>query len=640
MHTRFNLAAGALALIAGFQAIAADQETETVVVTATRIPTRSNDLLSDVSTIDREQLDLSGANTLPELLATLPGIQVTSNGGIGSNGSFSLRGTNTNQTLVLIDGQRMSSATTGAAALEHLPLEQVERIEVLRGPASSLYGSDAIGGVIQVFTRQREGAPAPSVSLGVGTYRTQQGSVAYGGKSGGTSFNIQAGWEGSNSFSSIKEAKGGFFDMFHPDNDSYRNNNLSARFSHKFDDSLSFGGEILHIDATKHFDATNCDDFATVCTANYDNRQRQQLSSYSAHVAYRAAPTLKTSLRIGRSLDNTLNWRFDPAAVVQETEQRYDTRQDHLVWQNDFALSPASKLMAAAEWRKVHVDSTQTFIQSNQTTRSLVLGYQGNFGGHSLQASARLDDIERLGSHNNGSLAYGYHLNDALTARFALGTAFHAPTFNDLYWPLDLVNFFQGNPNLKPERSRNKEVGLSYERAGTVAGVTLYHNTVEDLIDYVQGVAPSYIGTMANVNNATLKGASLNFSHRTGNWEFLTNIDILSAKDSETGKTLQRRAKQTGVVEVRHYLGNLSLGVQARGVSSRYNNSANTQKLGGYGLLNLDANYHFDHDWSVFAKINNLFDRDYTLVRSTLNPYNDYATPGRNLFVGVRYQPK
>ena len=329
MHTRFNLAAGALALIAGFQAIAADQETETVVVTATRIPTRSNDLLSDVSTIDREQLDLSGANTLPELLATLPGIQVTSNGGIGSNGSFSLRGTNTNQTLVLIDGQRMSSATTGAAALEHLPLEQVERIEVLRGPASSLYGSDAIGGVIQVFTRQREGAPAPSVSLGVGTYRTQQGSVAYGGKSGGTSFNIQAGWEGSNSFSSIKEAKGGFFDMFHPDNDSYRNNNLSARFSHKFDDSLSFGGEILHIDATKHFDATNCDDFATVCTANYDNRQRQQLSSYSAHVAYRAAPTLKTSLRIGRSLDNTLNWRFDPAAVVQETEQRYDTRQDH-----------------------------------------------------------------------------------------------------------------------------------------------------------------------------------------------------------------------------------------------------------------------------------------------------------------------
>ena len=131
-----------------------------------------------------------------------------------------------------------------------------------------------------------------------------------------------------------------------------------------------------------------------------------------------------------------------------------------------------------------------------------------------------------------------------------------------------------------------------------------------------------------------------NFSHRTGNWEFLTNIDILSAKDSETGKTLQRRAKQTGVVEVRHYLGNLSLGVQARGVSSRYNNSANTQKLGGYGLLNLDANYHFDHDWSVFAKINNLFDRDYTLVRSTLNPYNDYATPGRNLFVGVRYQPK
>jgi vitamin B12 transporter len=270
----------------------------------------------------------------------------------------------------------------------------------------------------------------------------------------------------------------------------------------------------------------------------------------------------------------------------------------------------------------------------------MLLGYQGNFGDHSLQASARVDDIERLGSHNNGSLAYGYHVNDALIARFAVGTAYHAPTFNDLYWPLDLVNFFQGNPNLKPEKSKNKELGLSYERVGTVASMTLYHNKVVDLIDYAPGVAPSYIGTMANVNSATLKGASLSFSHRMGRWEFRSNIDILSAKDDATGKTLQRRAKQTGVVEVRNHQENFSLGAQLQGVSRRYNNSANTQKLGGYGLLNLDAEYHLERDWSLFARINNLLDKEYTLVRSTLSPYNDYATPRRNLFIGIRYQPK
>lgn len=641
MHPHFRQAVLAATLTTLFCPTSSfASELAPIVVTATRTPTRSNDLLSDISIVDREQLDRSGANTLPELLATLPGIQTASNGGRGASASISLRGTNTNQTLVLVDGQRMSSATTGAAALEHIPMEQVERIEILRGPASSLYGSDAIGGVIQIFTRQGEGAPAPRFSLGAGSYGTRLGSVAYGGQNGNTRFNLQAGWEESNSFSSIKEAKGGLYDMFNPDDDSYRNGNLSGRFSHRLSDQLSIGGEMLHIDAKKRFDSTNCDDFGTVCTAAYDNRQRQQLSSYSAHLTYRVAPSWKTLLRVGQSQDKTLNWRFDPTALVQETRQRYDTVQDQLVWQNDFILSPANKLMSALEWRQVRVDSTQTFTHTSQTTRSLVLGYQGHLAAHSLQASARIDGIERLGSHNNGSLAYGYHFNDAWTARAGVGTAFHAPTFNDLYWPLDLVNFFQGNPNLKPERSRNKEAGLSYERAGTVAAVTFFHNKVENLLDYAPGVAPSWIGTYANLNSASIKGASFSYARRAGHWEFRSNLDLLSAKDDETGNTLQRRAGRTGAVEVRRHLGQFSLGAQLQGVGSRYNNSANTQKLPGYGLLNLDANYHLDHDWSLWARINNLFDKDYTLVRSTMGPYNDYATPGRNLFIGLRYAPK
>lgn len=641
MHLHFRLAATAAAVASLPYPIASiANELAPIVVTATRTPTRSNDLLSDVSIIDREQLDRSGANSLPELLGMLPGIQTTSTGGVGSTSSISLRGTNTNQTLVLIDGQRMSSATTGATALEHIPLEQVDHIEILRGPASSLYGSDAIGGIIQIFTRAGEGAPAPRFSIGTGTYRTRTGSVAYGGQSGDTRFNLQAGWDESNSFSSIKAPKGGLFEMFNPDKDSYRNGNLSARFSHRLNADVSFGGEMLYIDANKRFDSTNCDDFATVCTANYNNHQQQQLSSYAAHVAYRISPVWKTMLRFGQSQDKTLNWRYDPTAVVKETRQRYDTTQDQLTWQNDFALTPTDKLMAAIEWRQARVDSTQTFTHTEQTTRSLVLGYQGNFGAHSLQASARADDIERLGNHNNGSLAYGYHLADDWTARLGVGTAFHAPTFNDLYWPLDMVNFFQGNPNLKPERSRNKEVGVSYQRTDTSASLTLYHNKVKDLLDYVPGVAPAWIGTYGNINNATLKGATFSYARRAGNWEYRANLDYLNAKDDETGNTLQRRANRTGTVELRHYFGQFSLGAQAQGVSSRYNNPANTQLLNGYGLLNLDAGYRLDRDWSLFAKINNLFDKEYTLVRSTMSPYNDYATPGRNMFIGIRYSPK
>jgi vitamin B12 transporter len=643
MHVPLRRAGLASALLLALPVHAAEPllaALDTVFVTATRTPTRSDDLLSDVTVVDREQLDRLGADTLPDLLARLPGIQMTHNGGRGATGSLSLRGTNTNQTLVLIDGQRMSSATTGATAIEHLPVDQIERIEILRGPASSLYGSDAIGGVIQVFTRAGDGAPAPRVSVGAGSYRTRQGSVGYGGQVGDTRFNLQAGWEDSDGFSTIRAPKGGLYDMYNPDDDGYRNSNLSARFSHRVNEDLSIGADLLHIDAKKQFDSTNCDDFGFTCTANYDNRQRQRLSSYAANISYRLNASWKTLLRVGQSQDRSTNWRHDPTATRYEVRQHYDTTQNQVTWQNDFVLLPGQRLMAALEWRDVRVDSTQVFTQTSQATRSLVLGYQGRFGDHSLQASARADHIERLGGHDTGSLAYGYHLDDAWTLRAGVGTAYHAPTFNDLYWPLDQVNFFEGNPNLKAERARTREIGIGYERAGTSAGLTFFHNRVRDLLDYVPGTAPTWIGTYGNLNSATLKGASFQFARRSGPWEYRAALDWLSAKDDETGNTLQRRAPRTGTLELRRQFGELNVGAQLQGVSSRYNDRANTQQLDGYGLLNLDANYRLDRDWTLFARLNNALDKEYTLVRSTMSPYNDYATAERNVFVGVRYAPR
>ena len=639
MNPRFTLAVGALALVAVLPAFA-DDDAARVVVTATRQATRSSELLSDVSVVDKEQIEQAGAQSLPDLISTLPGIQVTRNGGAGSSGSISLRGTNSNQALVLVDGQRLSSATTGTTALEHIPLDQIDRIEVLRGPASSLYGSDAIGGVVQIFTAQGSGAPAPTFNAGVGSYGTAIGSAAYGGTVGDTSFRLQAGWEGSDGFSSIRAPRGGLYEMYNSDNDKYGNRNFSATVKQKVSDDLSFGGTLLHIDSYKHFDSSNCDDWGMVCSADFDNRQKQRLSTYSAHVAYRLAPAWKSMVRVGRSQDKTLNYRFDPTAAVVRSELHYDTTQDQIVWQNDFSLSPGNTIMASVERLKVQVDSTQTFTENEQTTRSYVLGYQGHFDSHSLQASARVDEIQRQGKHGTGSLAYGYHFDDTVSARVAAGTAFHAPTFNDLYWPLDPVNFFQGNPNLKPEQSRNLEVGLGYERVATRAAITAYRNKIENLIDYVPGVAPNWIGTMGNVSRATLQGVSLSAAHRSGDWEFSGNLDFLSAKNDDTGNTLQRRARQTGFVEVRRHFGLANVGVQAQGVSRRFNNPANTQVLSGYGLVNIDLSYAFERDWRFVAQLNNVFDRDYTLVRSTLSPYNDYGTPGRNFFVGLRYQPK
>jgi vitamin B12 transporter len=632
------IAAALAALTLPHHALAAEDEAA-VIVTATRIPTRTSEVLSDVSTLTRADIEHAGNITLPELLESLPGIQVTANGGRGATGSLFLRGSNSTHALVLIDGQRVSSATMGLTAIEQLPIEQIERIEILRGPASSLYGADAIGGVIQIFTRHGEGSPKPSVFLGAGRYGTTVASLAYGGTSGDTRFHVQAGREHSAGFSDIKEARGGTYDMYNPDRDGYDNRNLTASIEQKVVAGLTLGADYFYTRGTKHFDSTNCSSsFPWPCTADFDNRLIQTLDSASVHGDYQIAGGWKTSLRVGQSRDRMTNWMFDPVGSVT-TEPHYETRNNQVTWQNDIAVA-GGKLMAAAEWRGVHVDSTQALVEHDQDTRAMILGYQKWLGDHSLQASGRTDSISRLGRHNTGSFAYGYRLTDHWIARGSLGTAFHAPTFNDLYWPLDLTNFYQGNPDLKPEKARNRDLGLNYEAAGVSAGATLYYNSITNLIDYMPGTAPTFIGTMGNVNNATLKGATFQYQRRTGDWDWNAAYDVLSARDDSTGRFLQRRAPRTGHMEVRRRMGALDLGGQVAATSRRFNDPANTQTLGGYTVVNLTAGYRLDRDWSVQAKLGNLFNKDYVVVRSTLTPYNDYAVTGRSLFVGLRYAPR
>lgn len=644
MNIRLSAAAVAVASLFPFSvpgAIAKDIDTPqlgTVVVTATRIPTRIGDVLSDVTVVEREDIERVGGATLPELLGTLPGVQVTTSGGRGASGTLSIHGSNSNHVLVLIDGLRVSSATLGTTAIEHVPLDQIERIEVLRGAASSLYGSDAVGGVIQIFTRGSAGAAAPSLSFGVGRYGTVSASAGYGARSETTRYNVVVAGEHSDGFGSIRAPNGGFIDPFNPDRDPYDNSSIGANVSHKLTGDLEVGANLMRIDANKHFDAASCDAAFTVCTGAFDSHMRSRLQSVGGNVKYRVLPTWTSSLRVAQTQDRSFNWLFDPVSAVVSRE-RFDTRQDQAFWENEVdALG--GKFLGSAEWRKEKVSATQDFVHDERTTRSAILGYQRWFGNHSVQASGRVDDIARAGTHRTGALAYGYRFADGWLARASVATAFHAPTFNDLFWPLDQVNFFRGNPDLKPERARNREVGISYDKGSVSAGLTLYHNRVTDLIDFAPGVAPSFIGTMDNVSAATLKGATFHYGQHSGPWSWKFAYDLLNARNDDTGNWLQRRAPRTGSLEVRRDFDRFDAGVQVTGTGTRYNDPANTQTLGGYMLVNVDANVQLNRDWSLQGRINNLFDRDYVLVRTTFAPTSDYVTPGRFLFVGVRYAPK
>ncbi|MDD5248734.1 MAG: TonB-dependent receptor [Rhodocyclaceae bacterium] len=618
----------AVALANAFIATAQAADDAAVVVTATRTPTRASEILSDVSVITRDDIERSGQSTLAEVLQAQPGVQIWTNGGPGAVASVSIRGSSPQHTVVLLDGQRLSSATVGTTAFEHLPLNQVERIEILRGPASALYGADAIGGVIQIFTRKSTGAPRVAADFGVGSYRTDSGSVNYGGAVGDTNFNLDAGYLHSGGFSATKPGAYGF----NPDRDGYDNRNFSARVAQRIASDHEIGADVFYSDGKTHYDAANCDPTFTVCTNAFDNHQTQTLSSYSVHARDRFLPHWTSQLRIGRSEDSMTSYSLDPLAGTVGG-QSFRTVQDQFSWQNDI-VTDAGKIMLATERRAERVDSNAVaFTVGERTTNSFLAGYQAWFGKHSLQVGARRDDISQFGAHSSGSFAYGYQLTSAWRASLATGTAYRAPTFDDLYWPVDFSTFYVGNPNLRPERARNREAGIVYEEGDRRVSLTHFENRVSDLITFGDAAAPAFFITTVNVGRAMLKGDTVAYSDAFGRWKTRIAYDALSARDMDTNLYLMRRAKQHGTAELRYDGGNWDAGAQLVATGPRFDDAANTRTMAGFGLVNIDGRHALGRDWSLVGRINNLFNRRYELVQG-------FNTPGANLFVGFRYLPK
>jgi len=612
---------------------------EEVVVTATRVPTVLNQLLGDVTLLTRSDIERSGAQTLTDLLARLPGLQVSPDSVRGANASVFIRGANHAHTLVLVDGQRISSATVGATAVQHLPLEQIERIEVLRGPASSLYGSDALGGVIQIFTRGARGPVGPSASTQVGSFGSSSTNLAYVGQIDQTRYRLQVGRDYSSGINDIKAPKGGYYDPYNPDRDGYQQSNVGLNLTTQLA-QIQLGLNFMQSRAVKHSDNANCDPsdwVGSTCTTAFDNRDRHQLSSLAVHAAYSFNPDWRSTLRLGQSQDDLTSWLFNPAGVGAYAEN-YLTRQNQLAWQNDVRVGPGL-LMVALERRTVSVKSSQALDVRGQTTDSLALGYQATLGSHLWHLSARRDEISRLGPQEAYSLAYGYRMTPALTARAAVGTGFRAPSFNDLYWPVDRANFYQGNPSLRPETSRNQELALAFDSGSSKASVAVYRNRVKDLIAY-QWDDASNMGTMVNLASSTLKGISLQGAQTVGAWRIDGHFDLLSAHDDATGKTLQRRVPRVTRLDFSRRWQQWDGGVSLQGFSHRFNDTANRQRLPGYALLGLRATYAVSPSLRLIGTVSNALGKDYAVLRVSSAPYNDYATGGRAVYLGLRYQPQ
>ena len=616
MHPRFTQAAGVIALFAAFPAIAADRESEIVVVTATRQAQRANELLTDVTVISRDEIESAGQTTLPQLLALQPGIEYSASGGPGSNSGLFIRGSNTEHTLVLIDGMRVNSATLGTTSLSRIPLSQIDHIEILRGPASALYGSEAIGGVVQIFTKHGNGAPTYNFEAAYGTYHTSKLSAGVSGQNDGLKYSLQASFDDTDGFSNIRNPNN---NSYNGDKDGFRDSSFSGNLAYRFNNDHEIGLNAFTSTGKNSYDG------GYKASAVKDYRNDITVSSYSLYSRNQILPGWKSTVRLGRGTDDAsyVNNGVEFSAVK--------TDQDQVSWQNDISL-PLGKALLAAEWLDQKLVASQGYDKTERTIRSLLAGWNASAGAHRWQLNLRRDDISQTGAKTTGALAYGYQISDELRASASYGTAYKAPSMNDLYFP-NTAFVGRGNPDLKPEFARNREASLHYETASHQASVTYFDNRIDELIQWAETPAGSWFYVPQNVASAKITGWTLAYKGSLGPFSLRAGIDLQNPRDQATNNVLARRARHHANLGLDYSNGSWTLGGEIVGTGARFSDVENTQRMGGFTLTNLSATYRIDQNLSLFGRINNLFDRRYELIR-------DYGVPGINALVGIRYQPK
>lgn len=577
----------------------------TTLVTATRVAQPLTDVVADVSIVDRTTIERSGAVGLADVLARLPGVGIVRNGGPAASTSVYLRGAETRFTAVFVDGVRVDSQSTGGANWQAIPLSQIDRVEVLRGPAAAVYGSDAIGGVVQIFTRRGEEGFAPSIELGLGTHGTRKVAASLSGKGGAVDYSLGVSRETSDGFNAQPKAN--------PDRDGYRSNNVSGSVGWQLNAAHRLEATLLNSDTNAQYDAF---------TPGNDDRTEQKLQTLGMKWSARWSDVYSSQVSVGRSNDR---YETQPSPYVTETSVT------SYLWQNNFKLGD-NLLTAALERREDKLDNTSTFPAiSDRSQNALALGYGLRSGDHNLQLNVRRDDDSEFGGKSTGSAAYAYGFAPNWRALVSAGTAFRAPT---LYQRFSMY----GEPSLQPETSKNIELGLKYAAQGNAFSVAAYRNRVTNLINYVSGPGAcangvgAFAGCFGNTGKAEYTGVSLAGSTHIGMAVMNGSMDFQNPKDLGTGLQLARRAKQSAKLGVDVPVAGWNLGAEAEWVGKRFDDARNTKPLSGYGLLNLSVNKALTKDWSLVGRVDNLTDRDYEMAMG-------YATGGRTVYVGVKWAP-
>ncbi|CAN7614557.1 TonB-dependent vitamin B12 receptor [Aquipseudomonas alcaligenes] len=597
---------------------AAPLELDEQVVTATRSEQPVRASLAATTVIDRAAIERSQASSVPELLRKVPGVTLSNNGGPGKNTTLFMRGSESDHVLVLIDGVKVGSVSAGLTAFQDLPVELIERIEVVRGPRSSLYGSEAIGGVIQIFTRKGhgDGAAKPWFSAGYGTHDSYQGSAGVAGGDEQAWYNLGVSSQDTDGINAKKPER---FDssIYEADSDGYRNVSGNFRAGYKFDSGLELDGSVLRTKAHNDYDGIY-DDWDTGSRIGFRSNADVNQTVLGGRARYSPLEPWTVTLQIGRSDDKTSDYRdgiFDT---------RIDTRRDSAAWLNDLSLADGHTLTVGVDWQHEQVSSNKEFGGDSRLNKGWFAQYMGEYGQQDWQLSLRRDDNEQFGTHDTGSAAWGYAFTDELRFSLSYGTAFKAPSFNELYYP----NY--GNPNLDAETSESFEMGLFGQYGWGHWSANLFRSHVDDLIAY-----DSVIQGPSNIGKARIDGLELVLGSQWLGWDWNANATFLDAENrdhgSNAGNELPRRPQQSFNLDLDRRIGRFGLGATLHAEGRSYDDLANRNKVAGYATLDLRGEYWLNEEWRLQAKVTNLLDADYETAL-------DYNQPGQAVFFSVRYQ--
>ncbi|MCP3852250.1 MAG: TonB-dependent receptor [Gammaproteobacteria bacterium] len=578
-----------------------------IVITANRTANTVDETTAPVSIITKKDIERLQAQSVMDILQSIPGIDMTSSGGRGSKQSIHMRGTNSNHILVLVDGTPIGSATLGTTPFEYIPISQVERIEVVRGPHSSLYGSAAIGGVIQIFTNKGQSEQQAFANVGYGSDSTEEYNIGTSGGNSKSTYSLSLGYQETNGYNFYGESSP------HTDDDGFDNTSLSLSGSHKFTEAFKISGNYLYSEGTNEYDPVSSP-FFPVGSENPYRDYKEEIATITAD--YEINQIWSTQFLFGHSTDKS----EDHTSFSSET--LFKTTKNNYSWKNEFLINDKDLLTLGIDYLDESIDSSADYDEDSRWNKAVFAQYQYYGNVFDFKISGRHDDNKSFGGHTTGSLSFGFDLDENVRVTSSYGTAFVVPSFNELYYP----GF--GNDDLKPEESESFDFGLEGKFNSVSWTANFYKTSITDLIVFPP---PTYV--IQNKDKANIDGLELTLQTKLINWTVSASASFTDPVDNETGDILDNRSKNHFRLDLDSHFGKFNYGASVVAASERY--LSGEKNLSGYGVMNLRGSYHFNKHWTLKAKVDNLFDKDYATNTAGDLPYK---AQDRYVFTSIHYQ--